>query len=192
MSVQVMQAFDQHIALAERCKSELLERVFAVSEILCNVVLREGEIFFCGNGGSAADAQHLAAELIGRFKRERRSVVAIALTTDTSILTALGNNYSFDEIFSRQVAGLASPGDIVVAISTSGRSRNVLRAVEEAKTRKCITVGLVGNDGGNLARAVDYSIVVPSSDTARIQEMHILIGHILCEQVEAYVSERSS
>jgi len=181
---EVVQAFDEHLVVAERCKKELLGQITVVADILRDIVRGGGKILLCGNGGSAADAQHLAAELIGRFKKERPSVAAIALTTDTSALTALGNDYAFDEIFSRQVSGIGNRGDALIGISTSGRSKNVVRAIEEAKVKGCTTIALAGNDGGYLASSVDYPIVVPSNDTARIQEMHILIGHILCEQIE--------
>lgn len=138
----------------------------------------------CGNGGSAADSQHIAAELIGRFKKERGALAAIALSTDTSILTCVGNDYSYDDIFSRQVTGLAKPGDILIAISTSGNSPNVLKAVDEANKAGCITVALTGRDGGKLAPLCQHSIVVPSNETARIQEMHIMVGHMLCDLLE--------
>jgi D-sedoheptulose 7-phosphate isomerase len=143
-----------------------------------------GKIFFCGNGGSAADSQHLAAELTGRFIKDRRPLAAIALSTDTSALTCIGNDYSFDEVFARQVAGLGRPEDLLIAISTSGNSGNVIRAVEEAQKIGMKTVGLLGRDGGKLLNICNYSIVVPSQITARIQECHILIGHTLCEMIE--------
>lgn len=147
-------------------------------------ILAGNKVMLCGNGGSAADAQHIAAELIGRFKSERRALPALALTTDSSILTAIGNDYSFDDIFSRQVRGMAQTGDVVIGISTSGDSGNVVNAVLCAKELKCCTVALVGHAGGELAPLCDYAIVVPSKQTARIQEMHITIGHILCELME--------
>ena len=140
-----------------------------------------GKLLLMGNGGSAGDAQHIAAELVGRYKRERKSVPAIALTVDTSALTAIGNDYGFDEVFSRQIEGLAREGDAILAISTSGNSKNVIRGVEQAKSMGVVTIGLLGKAGGQLKDLVDCSIVVPSSETARIQEAHITIGHILCE-----------
>jgi len=143
-----------------------------------------GKIFFCGNGGSAADAQHLAAELVGRLRRERRPLAAMALTTDTSILTAIGNDYGFKEVFARQVQGLGLPGDVLVGLSTSGNSENVLAAAQAAQKQGLITIGLLGKDGGKIAAAVDHKIVVPAKDTQRIQECHILIGHILMEIIE--------
>ena len=137
-------------------------------------------ILLCGNGGSAADAQHIAAELVGRFVRERDALPAIALTTDTSALTAIGNDYGFDQVFARQLAALCVPGDVLVAISTSGNSPNVLAAVEAAHARGVRVVGLLGRDGGRLASRCDVSVVVPSTVTASIQECHIFIGHLWC------------
>lgn len=143
-----------------------------------------GKILFCGNGGSAADSQHLAAELTGRFIADRRPLAAIALSTDTSALTCIGNDYSFDEIFARQVAGLGRAGDMLIGISSSGNSRNVIRAVDEAKKLGMSTLGLLGRDGGKLRSMCNHNIVVPSQVTARIQECHILIGHTLCGLIE--------
>jgi D-sedoheptulose 7-phosphate isomerase len=142
------------------------------------------KLMLCGNGGSAADSQHLAAEFTGRFLKDRRPLAAIALSTDSSALTCIGNDYSFDEIFSRQVLGIGRPGDCLLAISTSGNSRNVIRAVEAAKSTGIDTIGLLGRDGGLLVGLCDFAIVVPSSTTARIQEAHIFIGHTLCAMVE--------
>lgn len=143
-----------------------------------------GKLMFCGNGGSASDAQHLAAELTGRFIKDRRPLAGLALTTDTSALTSIGNDYSFDDVFSRQVVALGRAGDGLVAISTSGNSRNVLRAVAAAREAGVFTLGLLGRDGGALLRECDAAIVVPSQVTARIQEAHILIGHTLCGLIE--------
>jgi len=145
---------------------------------------RGNKILICGNGGSAADSQHFAAELVGRFKLERKGLPAIALTTDTSILTAIGNDYGFDQIFERQVEALGKEGDILVGISTSGNSENVIRAVKKAKEIGIYTIGLLGKSGGKLKDLVDLSLVVPSNNTPRIQECHVLIYHIVCEEVE--------
>lgn len=142
------------------------------------------KVFFFGNGGSAADAQHLAAELVGRFDRERRALPAIALTTDTSALTAISNDYSYEVVFARQLEGLGSSGDIAVGISTSGRSASVLRGIGAAKKVGAITVGMTGLPGTELSALADYCICVPSDRTARIQEAHILIGHILCKIID--------
>lgn len=138
-------------------------------------------MLFFGNGGSAADAQHLAAEFVGRFVRERNGLAAIALTTDSSILTAVGNDYGFDQIFARQIQALTRPGDVAVAISTSGNSPNILEGVRAARKANAKTIGLSGRDGGALAKEADLAITIASSNTARIQECHIAIGHLFCE-----------
>jgi D-sedoheptulose 7-phosphate isomerase len=142
------------------------------------------KLLFCGNGGSAGDAQHLAAELVGRLVRNRRALPGLALSTDSSALTCIGNDFGFDEVFARQVEGLGQAGDVLFAISTSGRSRNVTRAVQVAREQGMATVGLLGRDGGELAGLVDIPIVVPAQDTARIQEAHIFIGHVICAEIE--------
>lgn len=154
------------------------------SNLIESSLKNDGCIFFCGNGGSAADSQHLAAEFTGRFVRERKAISGLALTTDTSTLTAIGNDYGYDEIFARQIEGLAKSGDCLVVISTSGNSTNIVRAIHKAKEIGVITVGLLGKDGGKIKDICDVSVVVPSQSTARIQEMHILIGHTWCEVVD--------
>ncbi|MEW6729578.1 MAG: D-sedoheptulose 7-phosphate isomerase [Pseudomonadota bacterium] len=149
------------------------------------VALRRGSrIFLCGNGGSAADAQHIAAELVGRFAHARRGLPAIALTTDTSALTSIGNDFGFDHVFARQVEALAREGDILIGISTSGNSRNVIEAVKVAREMGVTTIGLLGGSGGALKDLVDHVLIVPSHDTPRIQECHILIGHIWCAMID--------
>jgi D-sedoheptulose 7-phosphate isomerase len=163
---------------------ELDEIVSRCGVIAANTLRAGGKIMFCGNGGSAADSQHLAAELTGRFIKDRRPLAAIALSTDTSALTCIGNDYSFDEVFARQVAGLGRKDDLLISISTSGNSGNVIRAVEEARELGIQTMGLLGRDGGKLKQLCDHSIVVQSVVTARIQECHILIGHTLCGLIE--------
>jgi D-sedoheptulose 7-phosphate isomerase len=162
-----------------------LDAVVSRAAGVCTQTLQSGgKIMFCGNGGSAADSQHLAAELTGRFIKDRKPLAALALSTDTSALTCIGNDYSFNEVFARQVQGLGRAGDVLVGISTSGNSRNVIRAVEEAKALGMSVIGLLGRDGGALCELCDVAIVVPSSVTARIQESHILIGHTLCGLIE--------
>ena len=141
------------------------------------------KLLICGNGGSAADSQHIAAEIVGRFKKERISLPALALTVDTSILTAVGNDYGFETVFSRQIEGLGQEGDVLIGISTSGNSRNVVRAVETAKKKGLLVISMTG-EGGRLGTMADISLAVPSRVTARIQEMHILMAHIICEVAE--------
>lgn len=151
---------------------------------LSDSLAQGGKIMFCGNGGSAADSQHLASELTGRFIDDRRPLAGLALSTDSSALTCIGNDYAFDQVFERQLQALGRPGDALVAISTSGNSKNVIRAVEAARLLGISVVGLLGRDGGKLKALVDIAIVVPSAVTARIQEAHILIGHTLCGLIE--------
>lgn len=181
--------FESHLRTAA-IVAEQLPVPIAQSAKLMSDALRQGKkILLMGNGGSAADAQHFAAELVGRFLIERRALAAIALTTDTSILTALGNDYGFDLIFARQIEALACPGDIVIAISTSGNSPNLLLAVDKARSLGCTTIGLLGRDGGKTAAGVDLPLIVPVDETPRIQEMHELIVHILCDLVERDLSD---
>ena len=160
------------------------ELIAQVAREIRSAMDRGNKVLLYGNGGSAADAQHIAAEWVGRFLRERRPLPAIALTTDTSVLTATGNDYGFDQIFARQVRAFGKEGDIAVAISTSGNSMNVLVATDAAREIGLVTVGLTGNDGGKLASKVQYHLNVPHKLSARIQEVHIMIGHILCELVD--------
>jgi len=162
-----------------------LASVAEVGLVMTGSLSHGGRIFFCGNGGSAADAQHLAAELTGRFLKERPSLAGIALTTNTSTLTAIANDYSYEEVFSRQIEGLAQAGDVLLGISTSGNAGNVLRAMEVARRMMLSTVALTGKSGGKLSTAAEHCIRIPSDETPRIQEAHILTGHILAELVEA-------
>lgn len=160
------------------------EKLLEVGQIIAQALKDGNKILLFGNGGSAADAQHMAAEIVGRFKKERRGLPAIALTTDTSILTAVGNDYGFESIFERQVEALCMPGDIAIGISTSGTSPNVLRGLMKAHDLGATTVALTGKNGGKVVDIAHYSFIVPSYDTARIQECHITIGHVLCEIVD--------
>jgi len=185
-------------------KADLTESIETKKEVLKNLIpkieetakmlieaLKDGKkILICGNGGSAADAQHLAAELIGRYKKDRRALPALALTTDTSILTSLGNDYGFETVFAKQVEGLGKKGDVLIGISTSGESKNVVEAVQTAKSLGMKTIGLLGCTGGRIGEAVDLAIIVPCKNTPRIQESHITIGHILCGLVEQEMFSR--
>lgn len=156
----------------------------AVAKVCREAIVRGGKIMFCGNGGSAADSQHLAAELVGRFKRERAALPAIALTVDTSILTAVGNDYGFEDIFARQVEALGAKGDVLIGLSTSGNSPNVLKAFAAARTKGVVTVALTGESGGECKDVADCCLCVPASTSDHIQEMHIAIGHLICGVVE--------
>ena len=158
--------------------------ISAIVECLVTALKSGGKILLCGNGGSAADAQHVAAEFVGRFAKERAAWPAIALTANSSTVTAIGNDYGFEYIFSRQVEALAKKGDVVVGISTSGNSGNVLKALAEGKKRGCTTIGMTGKNGGKLRALADISVSVPSDETPRIQEAHIFAWHIICELVE--------
>ena len=171
---------DLKYQVAETLSEEILCAAYSIRDCISS----GGKLLLMGNGGSAADSQHIAAELIGRFKKERKAIPALALTVDSSSLTALGNDYGFESIFSRQVEALANPNDAVVGISTSGNSKNIIRALSLAREIGAKTIGLMGNDGGEMKNCVDIGIIVPSNDTARIQEVHITIGHIICEIIE--------
>ncbi|MDO7253839.1 D-sedoheptulose 7-phosphate isomerase [Helicobacter cappadocius] len=176
--------FSTHIATVEKTLEVLEDDIKKVAFTLSECIFSGGKILFCGNGGSAADAQHFAAELSGRYKRERKAFAGIAITTDTSALTAIGNDYGYEYIFSRQVEALANPFDIVFGISTSGNSKNVVNALKIGRNIGCKTIGLSGRDGGVMNEVCDINLVIPSNDTARIQEAHILIIHILCDVIE--------
>lgn len=163
-----------------------------ISQIIDQIIAslkKGGKLIILGNGGSAADAQHIAAELVGRFQKERRALPAIAISTNTSILTALANDYAYDIVFSRQIEALAKKDDVVLAISTSGGAKNAIEAVKTAKKIGIKTIALTGGDGGELSKIADLSLVVPSKITARIQEAHITIAHIVCELIEEAVTD---
>jgi len=183
---QVSRSIEASIATKERLLSspDFISTVAKVTKLLVDSIEGGNKLLLFGNGGSAADAQHIAAEFVGRFACERRALPALALSVNTSCVTAIGNDYGFDLVFSRQVEALGRPGDVAIGISTSGNSQNVLRALSVAKEFGLHTVGLVGRGGGKLKSQVDYCLCVPSDETPRIQECHILIGHIVSELVE--------
>jgi D-sedoheptulose 7-phosphate isomerase len=181
-------SFNEHLAAIQSLLDSKLSEIEQAGLLICKTLVSGNKILLCGNGGSAADAQHIAAELIGRFENERRSFPAISLTTDTSALTALSNDYGYEEVFARQVQGLAVAGDCLIAISTSGKSPNVTKAVEKALAMGCSVIGLTGCSGEPLASHCDIAIVVPSDRTARVQEAHIIIGHVWCEMVDSLVT----
>jgi len=163
---------------------ELLSKIVEVAQKCVELYKGDKKTILAGNGGSAADAQHIAAELVGRYGFDRPSIPSLALTTDTSNLTAIGNDYGYDKVFSRQLEGMGQSGDIFIGISTSGNSENILNAFDVAKNKNILSVALVGKDGGEMAKMADIALVVPSDSTPRIQESHILIGHILCDIIE--------
>ena len=184
MKSVIKQELEAHQVVVELVINSLEEQIYEASKLCVDTLKQGNKILICGNGGSAADAQHFAAELTGRYKTERRGLPAIALTTDTSALTAIGNDYGYDKIFDRQVESLAIKGDLVIGISTSGNSENVVKALSLAKELDCKTIGLTGKTGGTMNEVSDVSVVIPSNDTARIQEMHILIIHIICQIID--------
>ena len=168
--------------------TDLNESIEGVANLLIQCLKNRGTIFWCGNGGSASDSQHLAGELVGRFVGDRKPLKSIALTADTAVMTCIVNDYGYKHIFSRQIEALGNEGDILIGISTSGNSENVVHAFEVAKHKGIITIGLLGKGGGKSSALVSQSIIVPSKSTARVQEMHILIGHILCDLIEEGLS----
>ena len=180
----VQRALRDSIKAKEDFIRENTDKLILFSEKIALAFTSDRKLLLCGNGGSAADAQHIAAEFVNRYVLERPPLPALALTTDTSILTSVGNDYSFEETFSKQVKALGMKGDVLLALSTSGNSPNVLMAVKTAKKQGILTVGLTGGDGGELADLTEISLVVKSHKTARIQETHILVGHIICELVD--------
>jgi D-sedoheptulose 7-phosphate isomerase len=187
MDETIIKRFGESDKIKKRFLQENLPRLIAIIKLIADAFENGNKIMFFGNGGSAAEAQHLAAEFVNRFLMERPPLPAIALSTDSSILTSIGNDYSFSEIFSKQIVALGKEGDIAIGISTSGNSANVIRAIEAAKEMGIETVALTGNDGGDLAKVANYSLIVPSNSTPCIQEVHMVIGHILCEMVEAQI-----
>lgn len=179
-------AIEEHLLVVGnlRAQGPILERIAAE---MTRAILAGNRVLWCGNGGSAADSQHLAAELVGRFRRERPGLPSIALTTDSSVLTSIGNDYGFEKVFSRQVQALCVEGDVLVGISTSGNSRNVCLALEAGRRMGAFTVAFTGDGGGAMAGVADAILCMPSKDTARIQEGHILCGHMLCDWIELSV-----
>jgi len=180
----IRENFSEHLEVIQKVAAECSAEIAVIGQLMVDVLAQGGTIYWCGNGGSAADSQHLAAELVGRFKGDRRALRSAALSTDSSVLTCVANDYSYDSIFSRQIEALGRSGDLLVGISTSGNSGNVLKAFDVAKELGLHTVGLLGKDGGRAKAMADHSIVIPSNVTARIQESHILIGHTLCDLIE--------
>ena len=179
----IKQQIIDHFKLNETIIS-LSDKIEQIAEKAVSVLKKEGTIFWCGNGGSASDSQHLAAELVGRFEKDRPPLKSIALNTDTSIMTAISNDYSYDLVFKRQLEVLGNKKDLLIAISTSGNSKNIIKVLEEAKKKELYSVALLGKNGGEAKNIADLSIIIPSQSTARIQEMHILIGHLICSFVE--------
>jgi len=186
--VDISNYFEKHLSVIKKVEQDLRNPILACAEIIVASLQSGGKVITLGNGGSAADAQHFATELVGRFHKERKAIPAIALSADSVLITAVGNDYGIEEIFARQVEALAAPGDVVVGISTSGRSANVIKALLTAQQVGCSTLCLTGCDGGRMVDVVDQAVVVPSFDIPHIQEAHITIIHILCAIIESRVA----
>ncbi len=174
----------ESIQVKEEILRNQIEQICEIAQMMIDCLKKDGKVIVFGNGGSASDSQHIAAELVGRFKRDRSALAGIALTTNTSILTSLANDYGYDVVFSRQVEALGKKNDVVLGISTSGKAKNVALGIKQAKKMGMKTVALCGGDGGDILKLADVSLVVPSKITARIQEAHITIAHIICEMIE--------
>lgn len=177
-------AFAEHAAVVEDSRQLLPGRILEGADLITSALAAGRTVFWCGNGGSAADSQHLAAELVGRFKRDRRPLPSVALTTDSSVLTCIANDFGYEDVFARQIEALGRPGDVLIGISTSGQSENVVRAIRKATAQGLTTIALLGKSGGVCAGLATLDIIVPSETTARIQEMHIMIGQLFCELAE--------
>ena len=180
-------SLQEHLEAIQALLASRLQQIEAAGSVICDALEAGHKILLCGNGGSAADAQHIAAELVGRYEKERRAFPAISLTTDTSALTALSNDYGYDDVFARQVAAHAVAGDVLIAISTSGKSPSIVKAADRARAMGCRTIALTGCSGEPLTAHCDFAVVVPSERTSRVQEAHITIGHLWCEMVDAAV-----
>lgn len=184
MRTVIQEEFKSHLETIQKVMEVSAIELEKASKLAVETLKKGNKILLCGNGGSAADAQHIAAELTGRYKTERRGLPAIALTTDTSALTAIGNDYGYNRVFDRQVEALVQKGDLLIGISTSGNSENVVNALKLAQELDCATIGFSGRDGGAMNSVCDINLVVPSDNTPRIQEMHILFGHIICQIID--------
>jgi D-sedoheptulose 7-phosphate isomerase len=192
MKEHILSAFAESATVKQQFAREHADRIMQVSTLMTTAFLDGHKVLLFGNGGSATDAAHLAAEFVGRYQRDRAPLPAIALATDIAAITCIANDYGFDELFARQIRAHAQKGDIAIAISTSGNSPNVLKGVEAARDCGLITIGWTGGTGGKLADLVDYPFIVPSTVTARIQESHITLGHVLCELIEEQLLAQAS
>ncbi len=189
MRDKIIKAYEDSISVKERFFRDNLDKIIEVAKVISDAFNDGNKLILFGNGGSATDASHIAAEFINRFKKERPGLPAIALNTDMAVITSISNDYDFSEVFARQLKSIAMEGDVVIAISTSGNSPNVLKAVDVARKKKLRTVAFTGIKGIKLASKVNYAFIVPSEDTPRIQETHITLGHILCQMVEEILFE---
>ena len=174
----------EHLEVIKLIDDSFIDKLYSGAELIVKTLQNGNTVFWCGNGGSASDSQHLAAELIGRFDKNRKPIRSVSLSSDSAVLTCISNDFGYDEVFARQLEGLGKKGDILVAISTSGKSKNVLNAILRAKRMQITSIGFLGKGGGEASSLCDNAIIVPSQTTARIQEMHIFFGHILCDLIE--------
>lgn len=184
MKEKIKEIIQDSIKVKEKIAKFQIDKIIDIAKLILECLKNNGKVILFGNGGSAADSQHIAAELVGRFQKDRSALAAISLNTNTSIITAIANDYGYELVFAKQVEGLAKAGDVAIGISTSGNAKNVILGVQQAKKQKTKTVAFTGCDGGNLAKEANISLIVPSDITARIQEAHITIGHIICELIE--------
>lgn len=184
MRDRIKEIFLENIQIKEELLHTSIGQIIEIADLLIDCIKKNGKVILFGNGGSASDSQHIAAELVGRFKKDRGALAAIALTTNTSVLTSLANDYGYEIVFAKQVEALGQKNDVIIGISTSGKARNVVLGIKQAKKMGLKTVALTGGDGGELTKLADLSLVIPSLVTARIQEAHITIGHIICELTE--------
>ncbi len=175
---------NEHLLTINTIKNKDLKKIFEFYKIILSSIKKKGTIFWCGNGGSASDSQHLAAELIGRYRSNRKPLKSISLNSDTSVLTCISNDFGYENVFSRQLDGIANHNDVLIIISTSGNSKNILNAIKLAKKKKIKVLGLLGKNGGACKKLIKNKIIINSNNTARIQEMHIMIGHIICDLIE--------
>jgi len=187
MKEQIKLEIQRHIEVSKKMHG-LIDQIEEAAKLCISAISSQKKILICGNGGSAADAQHIAAELVGRFKNERKGIPALALSTDTSALTSISNDYGYEFVFQRQVEALANPGDVIIGISTGGTSLNVINAMKLALSMGCIGIGLSGKDGGDMNKICDLNLIIPETDTPRIQEMHILVGHLICQSIDENLS----
>ncbi len=185
LELLIKKNFDEHLIISDVTYTKLNKLIQEASSLIINCFKNGNKVLLFGNGGSASDAQHISAEFVGRFVKERLPLPSIALNTDTSAITAISNDYGYENVFKRQVKALANKGDVLIGITTSGNSMNVINAINEGKSLGCFSIGLSGCNGGKMNNVCDVNIVIPSNTTARIQEMHILIGHIFCDLVDA-------
>tara|TARA_A100001037_G_scaffold266767_1_gene259168 strand:- start:118 stop:684 length:567 start_codon:yes stop_codon:yes gene_type:complete len=180
----ILNSLEEHINLSNEIKLNYIEKINSITNVIYSTITNNNNIFWCGNGGSASDAQHIAAEFVGRFSKNRQPLNSISLNTDTSVITCIANDFGYENIFARQLEALSKKNDLLICFSTSGNSRNIIKAIEYAKNNNLKIITFLGKTGGNCSGLTEYEILIPSNTTARIQEMHITIAHIICEIID--------